>query len=166
MSYRIVPITEGHIEGFRAVVDSVAREHRFLALLEAPPLEATREFVCTNLREGSPQFVAEAEGSVVGWCDVVRSTRPVFRHSGVLGMGLIAQYRGRGIGRALLETTVEAAERLGITRIELTVRVDNRRAISLYEALGFVTEGRLRHHMLVEGEYHESLLMARITGIP
>ena len=166
MSYRIVPITEGHIEGFHAAVDSVAREHRFLALQEAPPLETTREFVLTHLREGQPQFVAEVGDSVVGWCDVLRSERPVFHHSGVLGIGLIARYRGRGIGRALLEATLEAAGGLGLTRIELTVRADNLRAIALYEALGFVTEGRLRHHMLVEGEYHDSLLMALVAEIP
>ncbi len=166
MSYRILPITEQHIEGFHATVDSVAREHRFLAFLEAPPLATTREFVRTNLREGNPQFVAEVGGSVAGWCDVVRNTRPVFHHSGVLGIGLIAEHRERGMGRALMEATLEAAGRLGITRIELTVRADNRRAISLYEALGFVTEGRLRHHMLVDGEYHESLLMALVAGIP
>jgi hypothetical protein len=34
-----MPIAEAHISGFRAALDSVARELRFLAFLEAPPLE-------------------------------------------------------------------------------------------------------------------------------
>ena len=164
MTYRIVPIAEAHIEGFRAALDSVAREHRYLAFLEAPSLEVTTEFVRTNIREKHPQFVAEAGDTVVGWCDVVRGFRPVFRHCGILGIGIITEYRGRGIGRALMTATVEAAFALGLTRIELTVRDDNTRAISLYEALGFVTEGRLRRHMLVDGIFHDSVIMSLIAG--
>jgi hypothetical protein len=71
MSFTIVPIAEEHIESFRAAVDRVAREHRYLALLEAPPLEAVRKFVQGNIQNGNPQYVALVEGTVVGWCDVI-----------------------------------------------------------------------------------------------
>jgi hypothetical protein len=43
MTHRVVPIAEHHIAGLREAVDSVARERRYLALLEAPPLEAATE---------------------------------------------------------------------------------------------------------------------------
>lgn len=164
MTYRVVPIADHHIDGFHAVFDSVAREHLYLAFLEAPPLETTRAFVLTNIRENHPQFVAEVSDAVVGWCDIIRGDRPVFRHCGFLGIGLLAQYRGLGIGRALMTATIETAFSRGITRIELTVRADNIRAISLYESLGFVTEGHLRHHMLVDGQFHDSLVMSLIAG--
>lgn len=39
--YSIIPITEQYIEGFRSAVDSVAREKKYLAFLEAPPFELT-----------------------------------------------------------------------------------------------------------------------------
>jgi ribosomal protein S18 acetylase RimI-like enzyme len=164
MDYLIAPIAERHIEGFRDALDCVARERRYLAFLEAPPLDVTAEFVRANIRDGNPQFVAEVGTSVVGWCDVVRGSRAVFRHCGYLGIGLMAPYRGCGIGRALMKATLASAVTRGFTRIELTVRADNTRAISLYEALGFITEGRLRRHMLVDGEYHESLVMSVIPG--
>lgn len=164
MTYRILPIAEQHIVGFHAALDSVAREHLYLAFLEAPSLETTRAFVQANIREGHPQFVADVDGVVVGWCDVIRSDRPVFRHCGFLGIGLMAPYRRLGIGRALMSTTVDAALARGITRIELTVRADNTRAIALYESLGFVAEGRLRRHMLVDGLFHESLGMSLIAA--
>lgn len=164
MNYRIVPIAEYHIDGFHAAVDSVAREHRYLAFLEAPPMDATRAFVCTNIREGHPQFVAEIDGAVVGWCDIIRRDRPVFHHCGFLGIGILAQYRGLGIGRALMSATIAAAFSRGMSRIELTVRADNDRAISLYRHFGFVTEGHLRHHMLVDGQFHDSLVMSLIAG--
>jgi hypothetical protein len=40
----IVPISPAHIEGFHRTLDLVARERRYLALLEAPPLESMRAF--------------------------------------------------------------------------------------------------------------------------
>jgi len=49
MTYQIVPIAEEHISGFRAAVDVVARESKYLAFLEAPPSEETRRFVRRNI---------------------------------------------------------------------------------------------------------------------
>ena len=166
MTHRIVPIAEEYIEGFRAAFDSVAREHRFLAFLEAPPLDAVREFVLGNIRTGQPQFVAIADDAVVGWCDVLPKPRPVYRHSSVLGIGVIKPYRGRGIGTALIQTTLQAARAKSLTRIELTVRTDNERAKALYEKFGFVVEGVCRRDMYVNGVHQDSFLMALLYVAP
>jgi putative acetyltransferase len=55
---------------------------------------------------------------------------------------------------------MEAARKKGLSRIELTVRTDNTRAIALYRKLGFETEGIMRRHMLIDETYVDSLLMA------
>src|SRR5687768_16033040 len=104
MKYEIVPIADEHIEGHAAVLDSVARERQYLAFLEGPPIDRVRAFVATNRERDLPHFVALADGRVVGWCDISSLERPVFAHSGVLGMGVIAEYRGNGIGNALLRS--------------------------------------------------------------
>ena len=54
----IAPIAPEHIESFQRAIDSVARERKFLTLLEALPLPQTREFVLNNIQSGNPQFVA------------------------------------------------------------------------------------------------------------
>jgi ribosomal protein S18 acetylase RimI-like enzyme len=160
MNFQVVLITEEHIPGFRSAVDRVAREHRYLAFLEAPPPEAVCEFVLGNIREGHPQFVALVDNSVVGWCDILPKPRPVLRHTGVLGIGVVEDYRGHGIGPALLATTLKAARQRGITRVELHVRENNTRAIALYEKFGFVREGLLCRDVFVDGAYENSVLMA------
>jgi hypothetical protein len=76
-------------EGFHDAVDCVARERKYLAFLEAPPLASTRQSVMNNIANGYPQFVAVADGTVVGWCDVIPKERPVHAHCGVLGIGLL-----------------------------------------------------------------------------
>jgi len=46
-----------------------------------------------------------------------------------------------------------AAKAKGLTRIELTVRVDNNAARQLYAAFGFVSEGLCRRYSCIKGEY-------------
>ena len=163
MTVEIVPIERRHIAGFREVLDDVAREGRYLAFLEAPPVARIRRFVLGNLRSGAPQFVALDAGKVVGWCDITPKTHATLGHSGVLGMGVASSHRGRGVGARLLGATTEAALARGLTRIELTVRADNGPAISLYRRFDFEAEGLMRRYLIVDGLYYDALLMARIT---
>lgn len=160
MQYLVVPIAEEHIEGFNAALDSVAREREYLAFVEAPPLERTRAFVLKNIREGRPQFVALVEGRVVGWCDISSLERPLFAHSGVFGKGIIDGCRGRGIGDALMRAVLEQARKIGLTRVELTVRENNKRAMQLYEKMGFVMEGVKRKGVRIDGRYEDLYCMA------
>jgi len=171
----IGPITEAHIESFHKTLDVVARERRYLAFLEAPPLESTRAFILNNIAHGYPQFVATVAGEVsagevlgrevlgrevVGWCDVTPKSRPIYAHCGVLGMGLLPRFRGQGLGTRLITRTLHAARAFGLSRVELTVREDNRSAIALYEKVGFVAEGLQRNGALVDGEYENIIEMA------
>jgi RimJ/RimL family protein N-acetyltransferase len=160
MDCRVVPIAEEHIEGFRLAVDSVARERLYLAFLEGPPIEHTRAFVRGNLKDGYPQFVALADGAVVGWCDISSLHRPLFAHAGVLGMGIVSGYRGCGIGTALMRAALAKAKAIGLTRVELTVREGNDRARALYAKMGFVAEGVKWRGVRLDGKYEDLLCMA------
>jgi ribosomal protein S18 acetylase RimI-like enzyme len=156
----IVPIAEGHIDGFHRALDIVARERRYLAFLEAPPLEATRAFVLDNIKRGHPQFVALSAGEVVGWCDVMPMGRPTQAHRGVFGAGLLPQFRGQGIGTKLTRVALAGARAFGLHRVELTVREHNTGAIELYKREGFEIEGVQRDAVLVDGGYENVVCMA------
>lgn len=160
MNWRIEPIAEQHINGFHAGVDAVARERLYLSFLEAPPLEETVRFVRHNIKSGFPGFVAVADGTVVGWCDVIPIPRAVHCHCGVLGMGVLPQWRRRGIGQKLLIDALAASRKFGLKRVELTVRASNKAAISLYELRGFAVEGVKRKGVLVDGKYDDLICMA------
>jgi ribosomal protein S18 acetylase RimI-like enzyme len=156
----IVPIEPDHIESFHQTLDFVARERRYLAMLEAPAIESFRVFVQDIISHVHPQFVALSDGEVVGWCDVLPKGRPIYAHSGVLGMGLLPPFRGQGIGRRLIQRTLEAARATGLSRIELTVREENKNAIALYEKAGFVAEGLQRKAIKLDGKFENQLVMA------
>jgi RimJ/RimL family protein N-acetyltransferase len=160
-TFEIAPIDEEHISGFRAAVDVVARERKYLAFLEAPPLENVTRFVLRNIELAYPQFVVLSAGGVVGWCDVLPNrSRVIYWHCGTLGVGLLPGFRGKGIGRQLMRRTIDAAFAFGLTRIELTVRQGNANAIALYKSLGFEIEGLHRNAVCIDGEYENLHSMA------
>lgn len=162
MTITIKPIAMEDIAGFRQALDRVARERRYLLMLEAPPMEQVESFVRANIEGNVAQFVVADAGQVVGWCDIRPHTWPGVTHTGELGMGLLAEYRGQGLGYRLLEATVNQALANGLTRIELEVFASNRAAIALYEKFGFEREGLKRNARYVDGSWDDFVMMALV----
>jgi RimJ/RimL family protein N-acetyltransferase len=146
------------------VLDAVARERRYLLFLEAPLPEDVGKFVRRNMRKRHPQYVAVAGERVVGWCDVLPIDRPTRAHNGVLGLGVLAEFRGRGIGTALLREALQGARAFGLTRIELSVREGNSRVAALYGRFGFVREGVQRRAVRVDGTDEDLVCMALLLA--
>jgi ribosomal protein S18 acetylase RimI-like enzyme len=159
--YSISPIGRQHIDGFHRCLDIVSKERRYLAFLEAPPIEQARQFVEGNIAAGIPQYVALFAGDVVGWCDIRPKKLPGFEHVGVLGMGVHPEHRGRGLGRSLMDATLRAAQKAGVQRVELEVFASNVPAIALYLRSGFVIEGCKRRTRYLDEKYDDLILMAR-----
>jgi ribosomal protein S18 acetylase RimI-like enzyme len=142
-------------------LDAVARERRYLMMTEAPPLERLQKFVADVVKRDLPQFVAVKGENIVGWCDALPGNASYGTgHVGYLGMGLLPEYRGKGIGSQLVEATIRKARELSFEKIELSVYASNVPAISLYRKLGFVEEGRKKRSRLLDGVYDDVILMA------
>lgn len=89
------------------------------------------------------------------------------RHVMNLGIAVHPEAQGQGVGHALMGALCDWADRWGqVLRIELSVFVDNARAIALYERHGFVTEGRHRGFALRDGQYVDAFSMARLHPHP
>ncbi len=115
---------------------------------------------------GEAFLVADLNSLVVGYvmCRVERGlgyiNKSLFKKVGhVISIAVHPDYRGRGIGRALM---IEALNRLKafykVSEVYLEVRVSNEPAISLYEKLGFKKVQRIRFYYL-DGE--DAWVMAR-----
>jgi ribosomal protein S18 acetylase RimI-like enzyme len=156
----IRPIALGDIAGFRDCVSAVMRERQYLAFLEPFPIDQTTAFVAGNISSGNPHFVAVDDERVVGWCDIKRETVPVYAHEGMLGMGVLDEYRGRGLGERLLRAALDAARTGGFERISLSVYARNTRAFELYRKVGFAVEGIRVRGKKLDGEYDDVQMMA------
>ena len=114
--------------------------------------------------EGLYSLVACVEDEVVGNLSLHTSpTRWRMRHVGSIGMAVRDDWQGKGVGTALMEAALDLANNwLNLTRIELSVYVDNAPAIALYKKLGFEVEGTHRRFALRKGEYVDAFSMARL----
>jgi ribosomal protein S18 acetylase RimI-like enzyme len=83
-------------------------------------------------------LVAEVAGEIVGQIHV-DATRHGF---GEIGMAVAQEWRGRGVGSALMAAAIEWARERGLHKLSLSVFAHNEAAIALYRKFGFVEEGR------------------------
>ena len=105
-------------------------------------------------------FVAVDGDRIVGRLSLARDPHPASSHVADLGLMVAASHRRRGIGRALLDTAVEWARMVGVSKLELHVFPWNDPAIRLYEGFGFEREGLRRGHFLRDGVAVDAILMA------
>ena len=105
-----------------------------------------------------------ARRSAAAWSAICRPNGAYrrIRHVAYIVIGVLADYRHRGIGRACFEALDGWAADAGIRRLELTVQATNPAAIGLYRKAGFEIEGVRRDAMLVDGVLVDELYMAKI----
>lgn len=91
-------------------------------------------------------FVARHAGPAIGmaWLALVpRVPRPgtiTRRSADIQSVFVVPEQRGEGIGTALVQTASEHARRLGASRVTVS---SGRRAVPLYERLGFTSSRQL-----------------------
>lgn len=95
----------------------------FLDLVDRPNLEL---LVLEHAAEG-------VIGYAVLWC--------IMDQGELANVAVTPKHRGRGLGVFLLSRVLEIARERGIETVFLEVRVSNRRAVTLYERLGFTDVG-------------------------
>lgn len=156
----IRPIELADVAAWRECVGEVMRERRWLAFVEPFALPQSAAFVATNIESGNPHVVADDGGAIVGWCDIRRDTVPSYAHDSMMGMGLRAAARGRGLGERLLRTALDHARAAGIERVSLSVYAKNTAAQALYHKVGFVHEGTRVRGRKLDGEYDDVHMMA------
>lgn len=116
---------------------------------------------------GVYNLVAVVSDRVVGMISVhTFPNRPRRRHAGAIGISVIDDWQGKGIGTALMRAGLDLADNwINLTRLELEVFTDNEAAIHLYERLGFEHEGTLRQHSFRDGRYVDAYMMARLRPL-
>lgn len=114
-------------------------------------------------RDDGVSIVACVPHDVVGHLALSVYTNPRRSHSGHFGIAVRDDWQGKGVGTGLMKACVDLADnRLGLTRLDLRVYVDNAPAIALYKRFGFEIEGTHRRFAFRDGEYVDAHVMARL----
>lgn len=84
-------------------------------------------------------IVCEIDGKITGNCSIMFNSRIKTRHRASVGIALLKEFWGLGIGTLMFEELIRIARDRGIMQMELEVVEGNERAIVLYQKMGFQT---------------------------
>lgn len=103
-------------------------------------------------------------GVLLGTVTLLRCKSSKTRHiADVVAMHVSLGYRGRGVGRALLQELIQRARLIqGLDQLRLGVVTDNEAALGLYRSIGFEEYGVERRALKSENHTWDEALMCLI----
>ena len=119
-------------------------------------------------RPDIPALVArEGDGEVIGWAWLVSvSPRECYRGVGAVSIYVAPGQVRRGVGRALLQGLIAAAEQAGVWTIEAGIFPENTASVALHESCGFRLVGlRERVGQMPDGRWRDVALYERRSTV-
>jgi RimJ/RimL family protein N-acetyltransferase len=102
------------------------------------------------------KYIGGIDLQAIDWLD---------RHAGI---GIVigdSAFRGKGYGTDAMRVIMRMGfDKMGLHRLWLRVYDFNLAGIRCYEKCGFKREGTLRHDRFIDGEYHDTIVMAILEG--
>jgi len=105
--------------------------------------------------------VAEIDGKIIANGEVTRGRYKDTRRHGDMGLTMIGEYRGQGIGRMIIETLVRESRRAGLRTLDVEFLAENETARRAYQKGGFEQAGIIPRKVFRDGKYFDGLIMAR-----
>ncbi|PAB60267.1 GNAT family N-acetyltransferase [Anaeromicrobium sediminis] len=153
-----------HAKEMMKYIDAISTESDFLTFGQGEfniTLEEEEKFIESVSKKDNAIFiVAEIEGKIVGNLSFSGGGRPRIAHTGEMGVSVLKDYWGQGIGTELIKYLIHWSKESNIIKkINLRVRTDNVSGIGLYKKLGFVEEGSIKRDFFTDGKFYDSLCM-------
>jgi RimJ/RimL family protein N-acetyltransferase len=108
-------------------------------------------------------FIAEEDKRLIGYLIAIGGNANRNKHSVYLVIGVLAEYRGRGIGTKLFEQLEKWTKVHYIHRLELTVVTENQAGLQLYKKMGFEIEGTKRQSLYIDGKFVDEYYMSKLV---
>jgi RimJ/RimL family protein N-acetyltransferase len=125
-----------------------------------------QEIIRKNFQDPAKlMLLTEVDGEIVSFSNIGAGERKRNNHVGQVGISILPEYRGVGLGSAILQAVIDwASGHPVIEKLALGVWAGNAPAIALYEKMGFIEEGRkVREVKYADGSYDDCILMHRFV---
>lgn len=144
----------------------IGRETEFLTFgpegLQISVEDEMRLILAYKAASKSIILLSETDGQLIGLASIKALDEGRQAHVAELGLSLVKEYWGYGIGSMMLEAQLEFAKAVGLEILTLEVVTDNLRAIKLYEKFGFTKVGRLSQRLKANYHYYDTYIMERV----
>ena len=110
-----------------------------------------------------PVLVGETGGQVIGWSSLNSfNPRAAYDHVADISVYVERAWRGRGVGRQLLETLIGCGRELGYHKLVLAAFPFNAPGVALYGRVGFIEVGVYREQGWLDGKWVDVVVMEKL----
>jgi phosphinothricin acetyltransferase len=110
----------------------------------------------------APRLIATAGENIVGWAALSRvSLRSVYGGVAEVSVYVSSDWRGRGVGRRLLEVLIVESETNRIWTLQASIFPENAASLALHKSCGFREVGRRERIGQMNGVWRDTLLLER-----
>ena len=111
-------------------------------------------------------WVAELDGEVVGWTAVTPvSARECYAGVGETSVYVTEAARGRGVGKALLFTQVNEADKAGMWTLQTSIFPENRASLALHHSAGYRTLAVRTRIAQLDRVWRDTVLLERRSEV-
>jgi L-amino acid N-acyltransferase YncA len=111
-------------------------------------------------------WVAELDGQVVGWTAITPvSARECYSGVAETSVYVTETARGRGVGKALLFTQVNEADRAGMWTLQTSIFPENRASLALHHSAGYRTLAVRTRIAQLDGVWRDTVLLERRSDV-
>ncbi|WP_435063901.1 GNAT family N-acetyltransferase [Halobaculum sp. EA56] len=161
-AYTVRMAAQRDLSGLVGAIREVAEEGTYIeAETVADIIEHDEVVLRHNELRSRLFFVAAVDDDVIGWVHLDLPEAEKLSHTAVLTVGLLPEYRGKGIGSTLLERGESWAADNGFEKLYNSVPATNEGAVEFLEAHGWEREAVREGHYKIDGEYVDEVMMAR-----
>lgn len=121
------------------------------------------EWKATLEKDDSYLFFAEENGEIVGMAAAYQEEGEKVHHVAyVWGVYVREAFRGKGIGKKIMETLLGELKENNVVKANLNVNTIQSGAVKIYESLGFRIIGTAHKEMKIDGKFYDEYLMEKI----
>jgi RimJ/RimL family protein N-acetyltransferase len=128
----------------------------------AKTVKEEAEFIRQFRKSKNSLFVvAEMDGEIVGLSSIDGGKHKRNKHVGTIGIAVRKDWRGIGIGNAMMQYLIKWAKKAGVKKLRSSVFAKNQGAIDLFIKFGFKKEGLLKREMKIGYKYYDIVEFAK-----
>ncbi|MFB6219760.1 MAG: GNAT family N-acetyltransferase [Halobacteriaceae archaeon] len=161
LEFVIRPARQSDLTGLVGAIRRVAEDGTYIEAESVADIVDHEEVLLRhNAVESRMFFVATVGEEVVGWAHLHVPELRKLAHTAELTLGVLAEYRGHGIGSHLLARAVEWAAERGLEKLYQSVPSTNEEAVAFLESQGWEVEAVRADHYKLDGEYRDEVMLA------